>query len=191
MPHARGIPWRFRLTNVQPTWLRRARTGGGRKFTRRVGLKPPALSSAGFFSAERLPDGWAGAAGMGRQREASRSAGAFARRRDAPPRVHGPASPIRALSRAGFAAMCLGRISGGLISQLTDGIREALFDKGTMGTWEQARSDRQKASPLRAASLFPSIRADSGTWEQKWPIPMQENPRACGSPVPPPAVERQ
>lgn len=62
--------------------------------------------------------------------------------------------------------------------------------KGTMGTWEQAMSDRQKAAPLKCASLFPRHRTDLGTWEQKWPIPMQENPRACGYPLPPPAGER-
>lgn len=62
--------------------------------------------------------------------------------------------------------------------------------KGTMGTWEQAMSNRQKAAPLECAILFPSHQADLGTWEQTWPIPMQENPRACGYPLPPPAGER-
>lgn len=62
--------------------------------------------------------------------------------------------------------------------------------KGTMGTWEQAMSVRQKAVLLERMNLFPSPLALLGTWEQKWPIPMQENPRACGSPLPPPAGER-
>lgn len=83
-----------------------------------------------------------------------------------------------------------GLISGGLFSHFPDGFREAMIYKGTMGTWEQAMSDRQKAAPLECASVFPSHPADLGTWEQKWPIPMQENPRACGYPLPPPAGER-
>ena len=62
--------------------------------------------------------------------------------------------------------------------------------KGTMGTWEQTISNRQKTLPLMAAFLFPSPQAVLGTWEQKWAIPMQENPRACGLPVPAPAGER-
>lgn len=81
-------------------------------------------------------------------------------------------------------------ISGGLFSHFPGGFREAMIYKGTMGTWEQAMSDTQKAAPLECASLFPSHRADLGTWEHKWPIPMQENPRACGHPLPPPAGER-
>ena len=84
-----------------------------------------------------------------------------------------------------------GLIFGGLISHFPNGIREAMIYKGTMGTWEQAMSNRQKAELLEGVSLFPSYRAALGTWEQKWPIPMQENPRACGDPVPPPAVERR
>lgn len=62
--------------------------------------------------------------------------------------------------------------------------------KGTMGTWEQSMSDRQNALTMEGARLFPRHRAALGTWEQKWAIPMQENPRAWGYPVPPPAVER-
>lgn len=83
-----------------------------------------------------------------------------------------------------------GLISGGFFSHFPDGFREAMIYKGTMGTWEQAMSDRQKAAPLEMASVFPSPPAVLGTWEQKWPIPMQENPRACGYPLPPPAGER-
>lgn len=64
-----------------------------------------------------------------------------------------------------------------------------MFGKGTMGTWEQAMSNGQKAAPPDFASVFPSHRAELGTWEQKWPIPMQENPRACGHPLLPPAGE--
>lgn len=60
-----------------------------------------------------------------------------------------------------------------------------------MGTWEQAISNRQKALCPEVASLFPSRLAGLGTWEQNWPIPMQENPRACGYPLPPPAGERR
>lgn len=59
-----------------------------------------------------------------------------------------------------------------------------------MGTWEQAMSDRQIAAPLEGALLFPSPLQVLGTGEQKWPIPMQENPRACGYPLPHPAGER-
>lgn len=81
-------------------------------------------------------------------------------------------------------------ISGGLFSDFSDGFREAMIYKGTMGTWEQALSDRRKAAPPELSSVFPSHRVDLGTWEQKWPIPMQENPRACGSPLPSPAGER-
>lgn len=114
----------------------------------------------------------------------------FVRPNAALPLLHRPASPIRALSRAGFAITGRGRISGGLFSRFPDSSREAMFCQGTMGTWEQAMSDRQKAAPLEGADLFPSSRAALGTWEQNWPIPMQENPRACGSPVPAPAGER-
>lgn len=66
-----------------------------------------------------------------------------------------------------------GLISGGLFSHFPGGFREAMIYKGTMGTWEQVMSDTQKAAPLECASLFPSHRADLGTWEQKWSIPMQ------------------
>lgn len=59
-----------------------------------------------------------------------------------------------------------------------------------MGTGEHAMSDRQEAEPLEGARLFPSHRVNLGTWEQKWPIPMQENPRACGCPLPRPTGER-
>lgn len=83
-----------------------------------------------------------------------------------------------------------GRIRGGLFSDFPNGFREAMIYKGTMGTWEQAMSDRQKAAPLELTRLFPSPLAILGTWEQKWRIPMQENPRACGFPLPPPAGER-
>jgi hypothetical protein len=86
--------------------------------------------------------------------------------------------------------MCRGLISGGLFPHFSDGFREAMIYKGTMGTWEQAMSGRQKTANPERESLFPSHRADLGTWEQKWPIPMQENPRACCYPLPPPAGER-
>lgn len=124
------------------------------------------------------------------QREARWTAGAFARPNAAPPRLHGLASPIRALSRAGFAIMCRGLISGGLFSHFSDGFPQAIIYKGTMGPWEQTIPNRQKAAAPEGARLFPSYRADLGTWEQKWPIPMQENPRACGYPLPPPAGKR-
>jgi hypothetical protein len=81
-------------------------------------------------------------------------------------------------------------IASGLFSHFSDGFREAMIYKGTMGTWEQAISIRQKALLSEAASLFPSPLAVLGTWEQKLAIPMQENPRACGYPLPPPAGER-
>lgn len=81
-------------------------------------------------------------------------------------------------------------ISGGLFSYFLDGFRETMIYKGTMGTWEQSISNRQKALLSEAASLFPSPLAVLGTWEQKLAIPMQENPRACGSPLPSPAGER-
>lgn len=128
----------------------------------------------------------AGADGQG---EASRPAGAFAKPNAASPRFHGPASRFLALPVTRFFIMRRGRISGGLFSHFPDGFREGMFGKGTMGTWEQAMSDRQKAAPLERTSLFPSPLAVLGTWEQKWPIPMQENPRACGYPLPPPAGE--
>ena len=143
-----------------------------------------------FFLLLRISGRLAGGSQTGGQREASRVAEAFARPNASPPRLHGLASPIRALSRTGFAIMRRGLISGGLFSHFPDGFREAMIYKGTMGTWEQAMSNRQKAAPLECASLFPSRWAALGTWEQKWPIPMQENPRACGSPLPPPAGER-
>lgn len=141
-----------------------------------------------MFSA--FSDGWAEAAGTGGQREASRTAGAFARPNAAPPRLHGLASPIRALSPTGFAIMRRGLISGRLFSHFSDGFREAVIYKGTMGTWEQGISNKQKALLSEAVSLFPSPLAVLGTWEQKLAIPMQENPRACGYPLPPPAGER-
>jgi len=50
-------------------------------------------------------------------------------------------------------------------------------------------SNRQKSLLLDGEILFPSHRAVLGTWEQKWPIPMQENARACGNPLPAPAGE--
>lgn len=56
--------------------------------------------------------------------------------------------------------------------------------KGTLGTWEQVISNRHRAVLLVGAILFPAGAAMLGTWEQKWPIPMQENPRACGIPLP-------
>ena len=67
-------------------------------------------------------------------------------------------------------------------SHFPHSFRVAMGYKGTMGTWEQAMSDRPKAAPLELASLFPSHLAVLGTWEQKCPIPMHENRRACGSP---------
>jgi hypothetical protein len=78
-----------------------------------------------------------------------------------------------------------GLIPDGLFSHFPDGFREAMIYKGTMGTREQAMSDRQKAAPLELASLFPSPLTVLGTWEQKLAIPMQENPRACGYPPAP------
>lgn len=128
--------------------------------------------------------------GSGWQEEVRRAAEALARPNAAQPHLHALASPIRALSRAGFAILRRGLIFGGIFSHFPDGYRDAMFSKGTMGTWEQAMSDRQKAAPLDWPRLFPSHRAALGTWEQKWPIPMQENPRACGRPMPPPAGER-
>jgi len=82
-----------------------------------------------------------------------------------------------------------GLVSGGLFSHFPDVFWEAMLYKGTMGTWEQAISNRQKAAPLELVSVFPSPLPVLGTWEQEWPIPMQENPRACGYPLPPPAGE--
>lgn len=72
----------------------------------------------------------------------------------------------------------------GIIFRFSNSSWEAMFFKGTMGTWEHIMSNRQKTSPLEGAILFPSDWAALGTWEQKSPIPMQENPRACGYPVP-------
>jgi len=166
------------------------RRGGGQKSRAAPGVGPQPLSSAGFFLLIRISGWLAGGSQTGGQREASRVAGGFARPNAAPPCLHGLASPIRALSRAGFAIMRRGLISGGIFSRFPNGFQEAMFGKGTMGTWEQAMSNRQKAKPLELASLFPRRPADLGTWEQKWPIPMQENPRACGHPLPPPAGER-
>ena len=167
-------------------WLAARGEGGGQKFRAAPGVGPLSLSSAGFFLVLRISERLAQTGG---QRDASRAAGGFARPNAAPPRLHGLASTSRALSRAVFAIMRRGRIFGGLFSHLPNSFREALFYKGTMGTWEQAMSNRQKAEPLEGASLFPSHRAALGTREQKWPIPMQENPRACGIPVPPPAAD--
>ena len=189
-PHARGIPWRFRPANLQPHWPRRARTGGRVKVqsrTRRVTTSP---IIDGFFLGEVVSERLGRDGGPRRAERGQPSCWAFARRKAAPPRVHGLASPIRALSQTGFAIMRRGRIFGGLISHLTEGFREAMFYKGTMGTWEQAISNKQKALPLRGARLFPSRWAALGTWEQKWQIPMQENPRACGHPMPASAGER-
>lgn len=61
--------------------------------------------------------------------------------------------------------------------------------QGTMGTWEQAMSIRQKALALESKNLFPSRRAFLGTWEQTSPIFMEQNPRACGYPMPLPTIE--
>ena len=189
-PHARGIPWRSRRAGGEPPRLHCLPTGGGQKS--RVDAWPvttcPTIGRF-YFRSSPISDGWPVAARTGEPGEASRSAGAFACSTAAPPRLHSLASPIRAHPLAGFAIMCRVRIFGGLFCEFTDGFREAMIYKGTMGTWEQAMSDRQKASPLEAASLFPSHRATLGTWEQKRPIPMQENPRACGHPVPRPAGE--
>lgn len=143
-----------------------------------------------FFLLSAFSDRWSEATGIGEQIEAVRAAGAFARRNTAPHRLHSLASPIWALSRRGFAIMHGGLISGGIFSHFPDGFLEAMIYKGTMGTREQAMSDRQKAAPPERASLFPSPLTVLGTWEQKWPIPRQENPRACGSPLPPPAGGR-
>ena len=143
-----------------------------------------------FFLFSAFPVGWAETALAGRQRDASRAAGGLARPNAAPPRLHCLASTIRALSRAGFENLRRGRIRAGLFSQFSDSSRSAMFVKGTMGTWEQAMSKRQRSARLDGANLFPDLRAAPGTWEQVWAIPMQENPRACGCPLPPPAGER-
>ena len=53
-PHARGIPWRYSHAAGQPSWPAPGQTGGGQKSRATPGVKPPPLSFAGFFSAERF-----------------------------------------------------------------------------------------------------------------------------------------
>ena len=161
--------------------------GGGRKSRGKTWCPTTAPHTGRFFSCSpRFPE----AAQTGGQSGASGPAGGFARPNAAPPRLHCLASTIRALSRAGFENLRRGRIRAGLFSQFSDSSRSAMFVKGTMGTWEQAMSKRQRSARLDGANLFPDLRAAPGTWEQVWAIPMQENPRACGCPLPPPAGER-
>ena len=143
-----------------------------------------------FFLLPMFSDSWAERVRTPAPWDVDRLAGTFACPNAAPPRLYRLTSPIRALARTGFAIMGRGLISGRLFCHFPDGFREVMIYKGTMGTWEQATSDRQNAAPLELVSVFPSPLPVLGTWEQKWPTPMQENPRACGYPLPPPAGER-
>lgn len=190
-PHARGISWRSCLGTVQPHRLReRPHRGVVESPAPDLALDHSPSHRRIFSLASDYFGGWAEAAGIGRPGEASRSTGASARSSTPPPRSTGLACPIRAQSWAGFRITRRVRISGRLFSHFLDSFRQAVIYKGTMGTREQAISDRQKTAPLAGLCLFPSQRTISGTWEHVWPIPMQENPRACGHPVPPPAGER-
>jgi len=79
---------------------------------------------------------------------------------------------------------------GPVFSHYASGIREAIFMAGTLGTWELGMSNRQNVGLSDEAIMFPSRQDALGTWEQKCPMPMAENPRACGSPLPPRSGDR-
>jgi hypothetical protein len=164
--------------------------GGGRKSGAKALTSTTAPLTDRFFSwiAQLRTAGqkWRGQAG--RERPAELLGPSPAKYRTASP--YGLGGLIRAHLRTGFATTRTVRFSGRIFSYFRDCASGAMNCKGTVGTWEQSLSNRQNALPLRGASLFPRRRAVSGTWEQKWPIPMQENPRACGHPVPPPAGGR-
>ena len=189
-PHARGIPRRFRHANVHPPWPRRARTGGWVKVQSLTccGTTLPIID--GFFIGEVVCERLGSDGGHRQAERGQRSCWGIR-----PPKGRAASRPRPCQPDPGAIA---GRVCDHApgpdfrrINFPFNGLHSGSYVyKGTMGTWEQALSDRQKALRLRGASLFPSLRADLGTWEQKRPIPMQEIPRACGSPVPPPAGER-
>ena len=165
------------------------RRGVVESLQRQSALKPLPLSSTDFLSVAGVSERRGSEAGHGRADWGQPICRAFA-----PGEVSAASHPRpRQLDPGAIGGRVSHLVPGAdfrrIKFHLANGFWQAMFCKGTLGTWEQAISDRQKASPLKVASLFPAHLATLGTWEQNWPIPMQENPRACGYPLPPPAGE--
>lgn len=186
-PHARGIPWPYRHAAGQP---RRCTWGVVKSPEPHLAYYRLLSHAQTFFWSSEYSNGWAKIAGTDRLIEASRATGDFDQPNATPSHFLRLASLIHGASRIWFAIRRRGRIISGLFFHFLCTFQKSMFYKGTMGTWEQSMSNRQKASPLEGANLFPSHRTVLGTWEQKWPIPKRENPRACGYPLPPPVGER-
>lgn len=117
---------------------------------------------------------------------ASRCAESCVRPNGLAPSFNDPVSPIQARSRTRFQVMETGWILRRIFFPSLKRSRNAMFSKGTMGTWEHTMPTRQKSLFSKLANLFPSHLVILGTWDQKTSIPTPENPRACGIPASPP-----